>query len=457
MATSFTPQPTVENISMARPRIDSGQSPLRVLLCCTGDGDVISLKSQGLNDNTSMYEDDSSPIEEEVESQDVPPTCEISPPSPRSDHRTFTSKDLPMAQYTGRLCHSPPPMISRTVSIDGECKRSLSPPSSITSASSQDTEVRSNGTPCNCPFVESRRTSEVAKVAVLNHYKKYAQIYTFPDGRQIPTVRSWMRETIARNMDLGYNIAVARMKSSLEAARPGGWPMHDGGRPCRGYLGRLQPWMRALVHRTLVEAGNGALAAIDRREGTLNQERPAFHFSIPGIGNPAATHFPCLCKEAHAISIATKTLEATMTKLAPLVSMLANGMQDMDRAALHSRIWHKVNARIQLAMSSAFQEIMEDSDIGQRCAEHEMTHVRRWMTEVITQHCGAAARVERRNLQWKTRDLQINRFQRWLEQLYLEDEEEDKMAKRAPEEEYCSAGSHEPMDVDNGNGCGNEQ
>ncbi len=299
--------------------------------------------------------------------------------------------------------------------------------------------------------------SEVAKVAVLNHYKKYAQIYTFPDGQQIPTVRSWMRETIARNMDLSYKTAVSEMKRTLEAVIPGGWPMHNGGRPCRGYLGRLQPWMRALVHSTLVEAGNGALTAIDRREGTLNQERPAFHFSIPGIGNPAATHLPCLCKEAHAISIATTTLEATMTKLAPLVSMLANGMQDMDRAALHSRIWHKVNARIQLAMFEAFREIVEDSDIGQRCAEHEMTHVQPWMTEVITQHCGAAARVERRQLQWKTRDLQINRFQRWLEQLYLEDEEEDTLAKGAQEEEHCSAGSHEPMDVDNGNGCSNEQ
>lgn len=456
MATSSTPQLTIENTAKAGPRIDSGQSPLRVLLGCNGDGDVVSFKPQGPNDNTSMYEDDSSPIDEEVKFQDVPSTCGISPPSPRSDHRTFTSTDLPLARYTGRLCHSPPPMISRTVSVDGECGRSLSPPSTKTSASSQDTEVRSNGTPCNCPYVESRRMSEVAKVAVLNHYKKYAQIYTFPDGRQIPTVRSWMRETIARNMDLGYKTAVAEMKRTLEAAIPGGWPMHNGGRPCRGYLSRLQPWMRALVHRTLEEAGNAVLMEIDRREGTLNQERPAFQFKTPGISNPATTELPCLCKEAHAISIATKTLEATMTKLAPLVSMLANGMQDLDRAALHSRIWHKVSARIQVAMSEAFQEIREDSDVGQRCAEHEMTHVQPWMTEVIKQRCGAAARVERKQLQWKTRDLQINRFQRWLEKLYLEDEEEEKAAKRA-QEEQCNAGGHEPMDVDDGNGCGNEQ
>jgi len=347
-------------------------------------------------------------------------------------------------------------MISRTVSIDGECGRSLSPASSKTSASSEDKELRSNGTPCNCPFVEARRMSEAAKAAALNHYKKYAQIYTFPDVRQIPTVRSWMRESIARTMDLGYKTAVAEMKRTIEAAIPGGWPMHNGGNPCRGYLGRVQPWMRALVHRTLVAAGNAALTEIDRREGTQNHERPAFQFSTPGISNPAATHLSCLCKEAHTISIATKTLEATMTKLAPLVSLLANGMQDMDRAALHSRIWHKVNGRIQLAMSKAFQDISEDSDFEQRCAEHEMTHVQPWMTTVIQQHCGAAARVERKQLQWKARDLQISRFQRWLEQLYLEDEEEDEMAKRAQEEAECSAGSHEPMDVDNGNGCSDE-
>lgn len=454
MATSFTPQLTIEDTPKAGPRINSAQSPLRVLLGCNGNGDIVSLKPQTPNDSTSMYEDDSSPIEEEVKSQDVPPACEISPPSPRSDHRTFTSTDLPLVQYTGRLCHSPSPMISRTVSTDGECGRSLSPPSTETSVSSQDTEVRSNGTPCNCPFLVSHRMNEVAKVAVLDHYKKYAQIYTFPDGRQIPTVRFWMRETVARNMDLGRKTAVGEMKRTLEAAIPGGWPIHNGGRPCRGYLSRLQPWMRAVVHRTLEEAGNAALKEIDRREGTLNQERPAFQFSTPGISNPAATEHPCLCKEAHATSIATKTLEATMTKLAPLVSMLANAMPDLDRAAWHSRIWHKVNARIRVAMSEAFQEIMEDSDVGQRCAEHEMTHVQPWMTEVIKQHCGAAARVERRQLQWKTRDLQINRFQRWLEKLYSEDEEEEKTAKRA-QEEQCNAGGHERMDVDDGSG--NEQ
>lgn len=190
MATSSTPKLTNENASKTGLRIDSGQSPLRVLLGCNGDGDVVSLKPQGPNDNTSVYEDDSSPIEEEVQFQDMPPTSETSRPSPRSDHQTFTSKDLPLAQYTGRLCNSPQPMISRTVSIDRESGRSLSPPSTKTSASSNDTEVRPNGTPCNCPFVEARRMSEVAKVAVLNHYKQYAQIYTFPDGRQIPTVRS---------------------------------------------------------------------------------------------------------------------------------------------------------------------------------------------------------------------------------------------------------------------------
>lgn len=262
-----------------------------------------------------------------------------------------------------------------------------------------------------------------------------------------------MRETIARNIDPGYKTASAELKKTLEAAKPGGWPTHNGGKPCRGYLGRLQPWMRALVHRTLEEAGNAALTEIDRREGTLNQERPAFQFTI---SNPAATHLPCLCKEAHATSIATKTLEATMTKLAPLISMLANGLQDLDRAALHSRIWHKVNARIQLAMAEAFEEIVEEADMGQRCAEHEMMHVQPWMTEVIKRRCGAAARAERRELQWKTRDLQISRFQRWLERLYLEDEEEENMAKGAGEEQ-CEAGSHEMMDVDSGNGCGNEQ
>lgn len=84
--------------------------------------------------------------------------------------------------------------------------------------------------------MESRRMSEVAKVVVLNYYKKYAQIYTFLDDRQILIVRSWMREIIARNINLGYNIVVTRMKNNLKTIILGDWLMHNEERSCRDYL-----------------------------------------------------------------------------------------------------------------------------------------------------------------------------------------------------------------------------
>lgn len=298
--------------------------------------------------------------------------------------------------------------------------------------------------------------TEVAEAAVLCHYKKYAQVYTYPDGRQIPTVRSWMLDTIARCMNLGYRRTVTEMESTVEAAKPDSWPMHVGGEPCTGYLGRFQPWMRALVHRNLVDAGNTALKSVDWREGTRDKERPAFQFKISGVVNPTATQFPCLCKEAHAMSIATKILEGTMTKLAPLVSMLAAGMKNMDRATVHSRVWHKINGQMQLAMTKALQDITTDADVRHRCAKHQMAHVQPRMTEVITTHCESAARQERKAVQWKARELQISRFQQWLERLYLDDEDEEEVAGSAQEEQWA-AGVYAAMEVDDSDDCSREQ
>ena len=452
MATFRVPQLTVETPSSSGVGSTSAQSSIgnchfQVLFGCNADGDVVSLEPSGATDDTNMCEDDCSPIEEEVESQEVP-ACEASPPSPKPEHRTFASKDLPLPQYASRLCLSPPPMTSRTVSVDGEHAGSISPASSETTASSQDEEVIQKGTPCNCPLVEARRMTEAAKRAALVHYKAHAQTYTFPDGRQVPMVRQWMQETIRRNMDLGYGLAVGEMKRIAEIANPGGWPVHSGGKPCQGYLGRVQPWMRALMHRVLVEAANAAFADIDKREGTVSKERPAFQFSVPGIINPTAMRFPCLCKETHAISIATKVLEQSMTKLAPLISTLATCMPGKDRVAIHSRVWQRMYGQIQLAICKAFRDIMEDSDVAQRCAGHEMAHVQPYMTKAIEHHCELAARLERKTLQWKARDIQIHRFQKWLEQLYLDEEDDEQMGESA-QEEQCSAGINEVGDCNN--------
>ena len=454
MATLRIPHLTIGPAYRARDASSSGESAdgnchFQVFFGLSADGDVVSPKPSGAVEDASKFEYDCSPIEERAEAEEVP-TREASPPTPNPEHTTFESTDLPLPKYTSRLCLSPPPMASRTVSIDADCGRSVSSASSRTSASDQGENTHTSDTPCNCPFVEARRMTEAAKTSILRHYKKHATIVTYPNGRQIPIVRQWMLEHINTKMEFGYKTAVSEVKRIAEAANPGSWPVHHGGRPCRGYLGRVQPWMRALTHRILLEAGNEALADIDHREGMSDKELPAFELDFPGVLAQNTVRPPCLCKEAHTISIATRILEQTMTRLAPLISMLAACMSNKDRAALHERVWHRINGQIHLAMIKALRDIGEDSDIGRRCAEHEMTHVQPWMTETIKQHCESVARVERKRLQWKARELQITRLQKWLEQLYLEEKEDEKNGESA-QQEPCSVGTNDHNEDDNDN------
>lgn len=205
----------------------------------------------------------------------------------------------------------------------------------------------------------------------------------------------------------------------------------------------------------LLKAGNIALTSIDSREGISDRKRPALHFTFLGLRAPTANRFPCLCKEIHAKSIATRVLEESMTKLAPLISVLAAPMSDRSRALMHAGVQHKIDGQLQLAISGAFKEIMEDTDISNRCAEHEMTHVQPWMTKAIQQHCESAAKQECKTFQWRARDVQLERFQQWLNELYLEDAEGMENGE-IPQQDQTRPTKHDEAGKDNDDeNCGN--
>lgn len=245
MATSRTPSLFVKTGSEAEACLTSeppmiGNCDFQVLLRCDANGEVVNLEPVHAENDASIYEDDCSPIEEGDKSQKVP-AHEASPPPTEPELGDFSSDDLPLPQHLDRLCLSPPPMASSTVSIDAACRRSMSTASSKSGTSSEDENLHFEGERCNCLLVEVRELTEAAKNAVLRYYKKHARIYTYPDGTQAPLIHPWMREYISREMDLGRMVALGEMKKVSETARPGSWPMNKGEELFQCHSGRMQP------------------------------------------------------------------------------------------------------------------------------------------------------------------------------------------------------------------------
>ena len=261
--------------------------------------------------------------------------------------------------------------------------------------------------------------------SALAHYKTYARQYTLPDGPGRRLMRSWTYDHISRRMKQAYESSVREIERTAKAARPHRWPMHDTKLPDKQYLGHVQPWMRALCYENAVKAANAALEEIDRREGLTGTARPPFHSKVPRLPDPDIKTQPCQCKEDHAMNIAHRVLDSTMTELRPYISTLSTSLRSRDRAAMQCEEWNTMEERIQTAMLNALAEIIEPGDVGHLCSGHGMTHVQPWMSQTIEEHCHSAAKAQSKIVRWKIRDVNIRWFQDWLEMLYRQDAADD--------------------------------
>ena len=345
--------------------------------------------------------------------------------SPIPDCGTFASEDLPL--YAPGLCLSPP-ALSLCSSSPVRSFRSCSFANfSTTTTKSGLKNSRSGQSPCLCPFIQAHQIIEAAKNCAFAHFRAYAPINTFPDGQKLPMVQPWMHEHIDKNLDQAYKVCVSEIKEVTEVARPNGWPMHDNKSPLEQYPGHVQPWMRALAHRSVLLAANAAFAVIDKRQGISDDARPPFQFDFPGILCSNMMRYPCQCKESHAMHVSFRVLEETMTRLDPFISTLAACSPNTDRVATYFEVWNDMKGHIQRAMLNGLATVAEPADSGHLCSEIGMPHVQPWMTNVIVQNCQSVARLRSKSLRWRVRDVHIAWFQDWLEMLYRQDAADDSM------------------------------
>lgn len=405
-------------------------SIVEALLTCTIEGNIVSLfgPRSPCND-TDVYEEDCLPVEE-VSSRDIPHHYEGRTPSVAPECETFSSADLPLPRHAAGLCHSPLEISSCSTARAQTLSKTCSFASSAASTG-PDSEARTSvKTPCRCPFVVAHRVMEAAKRCASAHLKAYSRTYTMvtlPNGKQMSIMPQWADELIARKTNQAYESCVVEIRRVAEIARPNGWPIHDSKFPMDQYSGHVQPWMRAIAQRHASWAVNAVIKDIEECGGFTTSACGQFCFSAAEVQNPHLLRHACQCKENHARNIAFRVLEDTMTNLAPFISTLVTYSPKEDRVTMHSRVWSLMKSRIQTAMLSGLGEITEAEDIIQLCSEHEMTHVRPWMTRAIKQHCQLAAIAESKKLRWRARDVHINWFQDWLEMLYRQDAEDDVM------------------------------
>ena len=386
-------------------------SSVEPLLTCTTEGEILSLFGpHSPCDDTDMYEEDCSPIEEG--SPETPRACEINAPSLPSEVKTSTSQDLPLPHYA--------------ISGGQSTRGTRSSPSSVTNYNANTrSSLRS---PCRCPFIAAYRIIEAAKRCAFAHLAR-GHAYRTCEGEQRPRLYRWMHELIVRNMDQAYEISALEIRRFSETVRPNGWPVHDGKIPVEQYSGHVQPWMRATAQRHACSAGNSALSEIHRRGGFTGTKRPSFHFKLLGRLDPNILSHPCQCKESHALSIASNVIQDTMSKLCPLISSSTINSAREDRGRSDSQLWKFMRAHIHSAMLDGLKEIAEVDDGSHLCSGQAMMHVQPWMTQAITRHCLMAAHEHSKKLRWKMRDLRINQLQDWLEVVYRQEAEDDAMIK----------------------------
>ncbi|KAL8797455.1 MAG: hypothetical protein Q9195_000271 [Heterodermia aff. obscurata] len=255
-----------------------------------------------------------------------------------------------------------------------------------------------------------------------------------------PEMQHRMHTIINKHLDRAYDQCVSEIKGVAENLRPSGWLDHDSRIPTEQYSGHVQPWMRATAQRYACLAVNAAFHEIDEQEGLDRTAHPFFEFEIPGISVLGMEHYPCQCKESHAMDIASGVFEDTVAKLDPFTSMLGTLSLGNGGVNAQSQMQDALGEQIWAGMLDGLEEIAEAHDVTRLCSGHESSHVLPWMTQVLEQHCRLAANAEAKKVRGLAKEKHFQWLQNWLATLYEQDAEEDALKKKVPQTGKSTSG-----------------